>query len=1063
MNPSLKLEVSAKLPASFLQSCGLWLPSSMNSSLEAKMLTQGNGFLGGGAVAKNIHHTGGLSRLAVKWWGQSTSSNTKMKNPSKWPKVGASWHTKVFILWVLAAAIVSAWTFYSMNVDIIERRKETLASMCDERARMLQDQFAVSMNHVHALAILVSTFHHRKQPSAIDQETFAEYTARTAFERPLLNGVAYAQKVIHSEREQFERQQGWTIKMMKSREPSPIQDEYAPAIFSQETIFYIASLDMMSGEEDRENILRARSTGKGVLTSPFRLLESNHLGVVLTFAVYNTDLPPDATPEERIQATVGYLGGPFDVESLVENLLRQLAGNQAIVVNVYDITNSSMPLIMYGPIDTDSGRAHVSALDFGDPFRKHVMHCRFTKNRPIPWSAITTSLGILVIAVLVGHIIHAAVNRIAKVEEDFRKMEELKVRAEAADIAKSQFLATVSHEIRTPMNGVLGMLQMLMDTDLDAKQRDYARTAQTSGKDLITLINGVLDQAKIESGRLELEAVPFDLRAVLDDVLSLFSEKSRDKGIELAVFVSDQVPDFLIGDPGRFRQIITNLVGNSVKFTEKGHIYVCVHLAEKVKSVMGAISEACSKQSTEDCKHCLKSSCNTLSGFETADGRNSWETFRLLQYDGMHQQPGILEKSASFDTSDTVNLMVSVEDTGVGIPLHAQERVFMPFMQADSSTSRTYGGTGIGLSISRCLVELMSGEMGFISRPGVGSTFTFTAVLRKAYAISQDMKRHQSEPLPTTFKGMKAVVVDGRPIRAEVTKYHLQRLGVQVEIANDLKSALVGIFGGQNGDIRCSATGNMDMVLVDKEAWGPGTGLSFPRLLRESRQKGKAGSSPELPKMILLATSIQSAETEKVQTAGYVDTVIMKPLRASMVAACLQQALGVGNRRQQGKGLMNGSPSLQSLLLGKHILVVDDNRVNRRVAAGALKKYGANVESAESGKAAILMLQPPHKFDACFMDVQMPEMDGFEATRQVRNLERLLNEQIESGATSQEAYGNNKKWHVPILAMTADVIQATHEECLKCGMDGYVSKPFEEEQLYRAVASSLESNPQGTS
>lgn len=1023
------------------------------------MLTNGTGLLAASASKNmNMNHNGGGS-IVVKWWSRSA----KKQSSSKCPQIGQTWHTKALAIWVLAAFIASVYIFRSMNTDIIERRNEMLVSMCDERARMLQDQFAVSMNHVHALAILVSTFHHRKQPSAIDQKTFAEYTARTAFERPLMSGVAYAQKVLHLEREKFEKQQGWTIKMMKSKEPSPVQDEYAPAIFSQETISYIASLDMMSGEEDRENILRARATGKAVLTSPFKLLESNHLGVVLTFAVYDTDLSPDATEEERIKATAGYLGGAFDVESLVENLLRQLAGNQAIVVNVYDITNNSMPLIMYGPQVKENGMSHISALDFGDPFRKHEMHCRFQQKPPVPWSAITTSIGVFVIAFLIGHILYAAVNHIAKVEDDFRKMEELKVRAEAADVAKSQFLATVSHEIRTPMNGVLGMLQMLLDTDLDATQQDFARTAQASGKALITLINEVLDRAKIESGRLELETVPFDLRAILDDVLSLFSGKTRDKGIELAVFVSDQVPELLIGDPGRFRQIITNLVGNSVKFTEHGHIFVHVHLAERVKSVMEANAEAYSERATEEVKTCSKSSFNTLSGFQAADGRNSWETFKLLLSDGVRQQLGTSDKGISLETSNSVNLVVIVEDTGIGIPLHAQERVFMPFMQADSSTSRTYGGTGIGLSISRCLVELMGGEIKFVSHPHIGSTFTFTALLRKSDTNSlDDLKRPQSESLPTGFKGMKAVVVDGRHVRAQVTKYHLQRLGVEVEVAYDIKSALAVISGRRNGNI-CSQMRMTDMILVDKESWGPGTGLTFPQLLRDSIQNGRGKLSLESLKMILLATSITSLESEKAKAAGFVETVIMKPLRASMVAACLQQELGLGSKRQQGKGLMDGPPFLQSLLFGKKILVVDDNRVNRRVAAGALKKYGANVECAESGKAAIAMLQLPHKFDACFMDVQMPEMDGFEATRQIRNMEDKVNKQIESGTASKEAYGNVKKWHVPIFAMTADVIQATYEECLRCGMDGYVSKPFEEEELYRAVAQFCESNPSSKS
>ncbi|KAH9315451.1 hypothetical protein KI387_024078, partial [Taxus chinensis] len=1027
------------------------------------MVTQSWGLHGGSTsdCGSTIHKTTRFGRLSVTW-----SDSFKVKNsmeqhqtskPSKPSRLGRSWRTKLLILWVLCGVIGSLWLFISMNADINERRKEILASMCDERARMLQDQFSVSMNHVHALAILISTFHHRKQPSAMNQKTFAEYAARTSFERPLVSGVSYAQRILHEEREQFERKQGWSIKNMETNKTSSKQDEYAPVIFSQETVSYIASLDMMSGKEDHENILRARASGRAVLTCPFRLLNSMHLGVVLTFAVYTTDLPSDCTPEERIQATAGYLGGAFDVESLVKNLLRQLAGNQAITVNVYDMTNSSVPLRMYGPEVTDDEISHVSTLDFGDPIRKHEMRCRYNQRQPLPWSAITTSVGIQVIVLLVGHIFYAAIIRIARVEDDFRKMEELKGQAEAADIAKSQFLATVSHEIRTPMNGVLGMLQMLMDTDLDPIQQDYARAAQASGKALIKLINEVLDQAKIESGRIELEAVPFDLREILDDVLSLFSGKSRDKGVELAVFVSNQVPEFLVGDPGRFRQIIINLVGNSIKFTKQGHIFVCVHLAEQMKTVMETNKEALSKWQTEGSKNCSRGSWKTLSGYETADGRNSWETFKLLLSNAKLPQPGTSENCLGY-ISDTVHLIVGVEDTGIGIPLNAQKHVFVPFMQVDSSTSRKYGGTGIGLSISRCLVELMGGEVKFVSQPGVGSTFTFSIVLRKAHTRSQeDLNQPLSGALPTSLKGLKAVVVDGRAVRAAVTKSHLQRLGVQVETVYDFNSTLAALSGESNDDVSNSGTGMADVIIVDDEAWGPGTGLAFPQILRESMVNRNSGI-PYLPKMILLATTNNISESEKGKATGFLETVVVKPLRASVMAACLQQALGIGNKKPQGKGISNWPISPRSLLSGKKILVVDDNKVNRRVAAGALKKYGATLECAEGGKVAVAMLQPPHLFDACFMDVQMPEIDGFEATRQVRNLECLVNKQNETGSGSKETHRNVMKWHVPILAMTADVIHATHEECLRCGMDGYVSKPFEEEQLYGAVAPFMESN-----
>ncbi|XP_042475704.1 histidine kinase 2 isoform X2 [Macadamia integrifolia] len=951
-------------------------------------------------------------------------------------KVSAMWMRKLLYMLVLGGIALSIWLLWSMSKNVVLRRRETLANMCDERARMLQDQFNVSMNHVHALAILVSTFHHGKKPSAIDQKTFAEYAERTAFERPLTSGVAYALKVLHSEREQFEKQHGWTIKKMEivdqspvedyipaKLDPSPIQDEYAPVIFSQETVSHIISIDMMSGKEDRDNILRARASGKGVLTSPFKLLKSNHLGVVLTFAVYNTDLPPAATPRQRIEATEGYLGASYDVPSLVEKLLHQLASKQTIVVNVYDTTNVTAPIKMYGPTVANVGMVHISNVDFGDPLRRHEMHCRFKEKPPLPWMAITSSVGALVITLLVGYIFYAAINRIEKVEDDYNEMMKLKVQAEAADVAKSQFLATVSHEIRTPMNGVLGMLQMLMDTELDETQQDYALTAHASGKDLISLINEVLDQAKIESGRLELEAVSFDLHAVLDNVLSLSCGKAHKKGIEFAVYISGRVPEIVMGDPGRFRQIITNLVGNSIKFTERGHILVTVHLTDELREDRPEDMDEVLKEHKEIVQNGKDTSYNTLSGYPVVDRWKSWENFRSLN---------------GTEASDIMRLLVTVEDTGVGIPYDAQSRIFQPFMQADSSTSRTYGGTGIGLSISKCLVELMHGEIGVVSEPGIGSTFTFTAALAKGQLNALDMKWYQFKSTVTEFQGLRALVVDGRSIRAKITSYHLQRLGISVETTFSLKTA----FSYTSNNCNAGLMTHFDMVLVEEDAWSKETSLALPCLINELRQNGRDRHPEDCPKILLLASS---NTTELDQFKSTIDGVIKKPLCLSLMTKSFQQALGIGDWRQRDR-------SLRSLLNGKQILVVDDNAVNRKVAAGTLKKYGAIVTCVESGKAALGMLQPPHKFDACFMDLQMPEMDGFEATREVRSMENKVNEQIRSQVESVGMLENVVHWHTPILAMTADVIQATQEEYMKCGMDGYVSKPFEEEQLYSAVA-----------
>ncbi|GAU36289.1 hypothetical protein TSUD_255430 [Trifolium subterraneum] len=751
---------------------------------------------------------------------------------------------------------------HSMH-DIAQRRVEMLSTMCDERARMLQDQFNVSMNHVHALAILVSTFHHGKHPSAVDQNIFGKYTESSAFERPLTSGVAYALKVLHSDRVHFEKQHGWTIKNMEAEnealvqdcipenlDPAPIQDEYAPVIFAQETVSHIVSIDMMSGKEDRENILRARASGKGVLTSPFKLLKSNHLGVVLTFAVYNSELPPNATPDQRIEATAGYLGASYDVPSLVDKLLHQLASKQTIVVNVYDTTNASAPITMYGTDVIDTGLLHISGLDFGDPLRKHEMHCR------------------------------------------------------------------------TPMNGVLGMLQMLMDTDLDDSQMDFAQTAHTSGKDLISVINEVLYQAKIEAGKLELEAVAFHPQAILDEVLSLFSEKANEKGIELAVYVSNQVPQVVIGDPKRFRQIIANLVGNSLKFThDKGHVFVSIHLAKEVKNPHD-ITDAVLREGLMNQDISERACNNTLSGFPVVNRWKSWENFKKLYL---------------MDESETIQLLVTVEDTGIGIPTDAQSRIFTPFMQADSSTSRTYGGTGIGLSISKCLVDLMGGEIGFVSEPKIGSTFSFTGNFRKGETKSLDEKWQQKyNPFVSEFRGLKALVIDRRKIRAEVTRYHLQRLGMSVDVNSSLQSACFCLSDTCNS----SMSRQLAMILIDKDSSDNESSILYA--IKKQRQNGIKEDTLNFPKIFLLATDLSHSERNELKSAGIIDDILMKPLWLSVLIQYYREKVF----------------KLGNLLIQKRILVVDDNAVNRKVAEGVLRKYGAVVTCVDGATTTADVTRP---------------------------------------------------------------------------------------------------------
>ncbi|XVF31882.1 hypothetical protein REPUB_Repub17cG0032800 [Reevesia pubescens] len=434
------------------------------------------------------------------------------------------------------------------------------------------------------------------------------------------------------------------------------------------------------------------------------------------------------------------------------------------------------------------------------------------------------------------------------------------------------------------------------------------------------------------------------------------------------------------------------------------------------------------------------------------DRWRSWENFKILNGKDTIEDP------------EEIKLLVTVKDTGVGIRLDAHGRIFTPFVQADSSTSRHYGGTGIGLSISKHLVELMHGEIGFVSEPGIGSTFSFTGAFGKGEVSSLDSKWKQYDPVVSEFQGLGALIIDNRSIRAEVTKYHLRRLGISVDIISSMESAYTYL----SSTCGASAIAHLAMILIDKDVWNQETVLQLRSLLKEHRQNGRLDVSTNLPKI----TSMSPVERSKLKTSGFVDNVLMKPLRLSVFIACFQEALGNGRKDQIHRKKMS---TLGTLLREKQILVVDDvglcgakfgskvyfltddNKVNRRVAEGALKKYGALVSCVERGQDALDKLKPPHNFDACFMDLQMPEMDGFEATRQIRSAEREVNDKIARGEASVEMYGNMSHWQIPILALTADVIQATNEECMKCGMDDHVSKPFEEEQLYSAVARFFES------
>lgn len=362
------------------------------------------------------------------------------------------------------------------------------------------------------------------------------------------------------------------------------------------------------------------------------------------------------------------------------------------------------------------------------------------------------------------------------------------------------------------------------------------------------------------------------------------------------------------------------------QFTDKGHIFVTVHLVEEVAEMEAD-----------------RDPTSSLSGLSVVDRRQSWADFKIFE-----------ETSAMVSLADQVNIIVSVEDTGQGIPHEAQVRVFKPFVQVGPSITRTHGGTGIGLSISKCLVHLMRGEIGLSSSPGVGSTFSFTAVFTNGSSESNgEIPDHPSTTISSEFQGMKALVVDPNPVRAKVSRYHIERLGIHVEVVSHL-SLLV------------SGSTPINMVFVEEDVWEKQLDML---VVLYNELKKDCGVSP---KTLLLSNSPSYNRPGFSASDDPTPFVVSKPLRANMLAASLRRVMGVRSRRN---GELHSS-TLSGLLHGRRVLVVDDNPVNLRVAAGALKKYGADVVNAERGKYAISLLTPPHTFDACFMDIQMPEMDG---------------------------------------------------------------------------------------
>ncbi|HEV8002508.1 MAG TPA: response regulator, partial [Planctomycetaceae bacterium] len=551
----------------------------------------------------------------------------------------------------------------------------------------------------------------------------------------------------------------------------------------------------------------------------------------------------------------------------------------------------------------------------------------------------------------VGHNITDSMKRKYELEETITQLQTARAEAQEASRAKSDFLTTMSHEMRTPMNAVINLTSLTMETELTPRQHQYLRIVYSSARSLLTLINDILDLSKIEAEKLELEASPFGLRSALEEVTETFRAKVAEKHVELVVHVLPDVPDSLVGDSLRIRQVLTNLIGNAFKFTEKGEVVLKVSVAEGDQRSSSAGSDG---QQAEAC--------------------------------------------VSF----------AVSDTGIGIAKDQQSRLFEPFTQADSSTSRKYGGTGLGLAISRRLARMMGGDLTFESEPGSGTTFSFTA-----HFGVQPQPQPKVKAVPVGLRDRRVLVVEDTASSRALIETFLTSFAIPFTSVDTAERALELVAEPS----RMDGEAPVGLVLLDWLLPGM-NGLDAAIRLREQHARG------DLP--IIVMSAYAGREEEAQCTAAGVNVFLPKPITPSSLFNAIVDAEGLTHLAVRREA----STRVEVEFAPARVLLAEDNETNQFVAIELLSGLGIELEVAANGRQAVEMAKRK-PYAAILMDMQMPEMDGLEATRQIRQQPPLRD--------------------LPIIAMTANAMKTDVQACLSAGMNDFVSKPIERMALVHCL------------